>query len=146
VAFGLIACGCGGAPAAGNGAAIAFVRSASSSKICVASSGLSFSSSKICVGGALGTFTGSEPMAASADRPGGGGGMREGDGGGWLGPERSVGAGGTVDPPVGAEMPSSVRFAIGGGGGVLRPDGGRAVALFFPRPSNISRSDPLFSF
>ena len=87
---------------------------------------------------------GGATTGGNVPRPGGGGGSRD------AGPEGA----GPMPRPEGAVTPSSVRFpssgrpaAGGGGGGTLRaPFGGWTDGAFFPRPSKMSRSDPLFSF
>src|SRR5580658_170382 len=140
-----------------------FVDSPASSKMCVASSSSSQSMSTEAVALAF-TLAGRVACAAeggggtlemravgagattggSDERPGGGGGMRDGD----VPPVGSIGVVAT-----GAVMPRSVRLAspglaaTGGGGGTLRPvDGARAADVPLPRPSKISRSDPPLSF
>ncbi|OJY31145.1 MAG: hypothetical protein BGO98_45545 [Myxococcales bacterium 68-20] len=105
-------------------------------------------------------------MFGSEPRPGGGGGLLAGtepmglvagpaeraDGGGGSGCEDAGGGIGAVDV-AGLGIPSSVFFAssgwvadtcadeAGGGGGAAAAAGERS-AVFFPRPSKMSRSDP----
>ena len=87
------------------------------------------------------------------ERPGSGGGARDGPGGGVTRAPRADGGGGTR----GAATPSKVRlFAaaermleappVGGGDGVLCVrEGGRVDVVFFSSPSKTSRSDPPLS-
>ena len=85
---------------------------------------------------------GGATTGGSVPRPGGGGGMRDGEPGTGM-------AAGAVTPRR-VRLPSSgmgLPVVGGGGGGTLRaPLGGGTDGLFFPRLSKMSRSDPLFSF
>ena len=156
-----------GTPAAGRGARRIIGKSSFLSNICVASSSSSQSGTPglaplSCVagasaagggGGAVETLVprcGGDAIGGSVLRPGGGGGVRE--------PRRPPAGGptplhveGVGGMSVGARTPRSVRFPVGGarteggggGGGNVEVGEERIRSPFFPRLSNMSRSDRL---